>query len=231
MNSIFKIDHINIKNINLSNIISKKKQILLSKDGNKFDKTIYYIDILYKNRPLYVQINKCKLIELNNNTCNAKLKINSELKEFIKILEEFLIQKVHEDSEKLFDGKLFTLNKIRSSLISNIRNDLLTTTLEKDGLFFNQYKQKINIEKVIDNINTIGETDGIFILKIANLQFMDNFFTYNFVLEQSKIYIREHLDKYSIIDSQSDNISFTKTDEMSSKYDGAEFNEYHNSDN
>lgn len=241
--NIIKPHHIDPSNITFSNIISKKQQQLITRDGNTFDKTIHYIDILYKGRPLYIQINDCKIVEFNDKINNAKIKIDDKLFKIIRTLEEFMIQQVHKQSHKLFNGKSFTINKIRSSFISNInehtKESVLTTTLEREGLIFDQYKQKINISDVIKNINKTGEIDGIFILKLANLQFMDNYFTYNFVLEQSKIYIHNYLDAYSIIDTSSSISSRASNSKLQtpshklvqsssdSKYDGADYNEYH----
>lgn len=222
--TILKIDDIDIKNIKFCDIISKKRQKLITKDGNTIEKTIHYIDILYKDGPLYIQIDNCQLYEINNSISNVKINTNSQVLEFIKKLEEYLLQMVYKNCEQLFNGKRFTMNKIRSSFISNIKDQTLSTTLEKRGMFFNQYKHQITIEKIIENINQNKSLDSINILKLANLQFMDNYFTYNFALEQSKVYIHDYLDNYSIIESKS------SIQSKSSKYDGAEYDEYYKSE-
>lgn len=221
-NKVYLLENININDIKFSNIITKKKQNLITKDGDKVEKTIHYIDITYKGGPLYIQINHAKLTEIKNDIRNAKFNITEDIILFIKELEEYLIKCVHKNSQKWF-GKSFTINKVRSSLISNIlQNCNFICTLEKDSLFFNQYKTKVLVEDIIQDINNSG-LHGKYILKLANLQFMDNYFTYNFALEQSKVSVPEHLDKYSIIDTNSD-IS------ENLKYEGADYNEYYHSE-
>lgn len=118
---------------------------------------------------------------------------------FIQPLEEYICKIIHKKSEKWFNGKKFTMNKITGSLVSpfkKIENGkcLLNLSITKNTTFFDRYKNKIS------TINFDENTELITLIKLANVFFIKNKFSYNLILEQAKVFIEEKLIGYSIIE-------------------------------
>lgn len=192
---VYLYDNINFNKIKFS---SKpyKKEIMVDNEV----KSIYFIDINYYKKPLYIQLPKLSMIQLGES--KIQIKIYSYLyQKFIKQIEELVIDKVYNNSETWFN-KRFTMNKIMNSLMTQIhyKNDefILELGYDKDTIFYNQYKKQINS----DEINL--PIDIICIIRIENLQFIDNKFTYNIFLEQAKIIENLRLKEYSILQNDSD---------------------------
>ena len=170
---VYLYDNINFNKIKFS---SKpyKKEIIVDNEV----KSIYFIDINYYKKPLYIQLPKLSMIQLGES--KIQIKIYSYLyQKFIKQIEELVIDKVYNNSETWFN-KRFTMNKIMNSLMTQIqyKNDefILELGYDKDTIFYNQYKKQINSNEINLPI------DIICIIRIENLQFIDNKFTYNIFL-------------------------------------------------
>lgn len=165
----------------------------------KKDTFTHFIDMYYKNNPLVIQLPKTKIKNIDN--AKILIEINDEIITYlIKPLEEYIINSVHEHSEKWFNGKKFTMNKIMNSLVSPLTKDStnsLKLTLTKNTMYFNRYKTMIHHDDIkLSN----DDIDIICLVKIANIQFLQNKFSYNMVLEQAKVFMDERLIEYSIID-------------------------------
>lgn len=165
----------------------------------KKDTFTHFIDMYYKNNPLVIQLPKTKIKNIDN--AKILIEINDEIITYlIKPLEEYIINSVHENSEKWFNGKKFTMNKIMNSLVSPLTKDStksLKLTLTKNTMYFNRYKTMIQHDDIkLSN----DDIDIICLVKIANIQFLQNKFSYNMVLEQAKVFMDERLVEYSIID-------------------------------
>ena len=172
----------------------------------KKDTFTHFIDMYYKNNPLVIQLPKTKFKNIDNN--KIVIEINDEIITYlIKPLEEYIINSVHEHSEKWFNGKKFTMNKIMNSLVSPLTKDStnsLKLTLTKNTMYFNRYKTMIHHDDIkLSN----DDIDIICLVKIANIQFLQNKFSYNMVLEQAKVFMDERLIEYSIIDDPDGKIS------------------------
>lgn len=172
----------------------------------KKDTFTHFIDMYYKNNPLVIQLPKTKIKNIDNN--KILIEINDEIITYlIKPLEEYIINSVHEHSEKWFNGKKFTMNKIMNSLVSPLTKDStnsLKLTLTKNTMYFNRYKTMIHHDDIkLSN----DDIDIICLIKIANIQFLQNKFSYNMVLEQAKVFMDERLIEYSIIDDPDGKIS------------------------
>jgi hypothetical protein len=172
----------------------------------EFKKDIYthFIDMYYKNQSLIIQLPKYKLKSIDNN----KLVIivdDTIFQYLISPLEEHIIQSTHNQSEKWFNGKKFTMNKIMNSIVSpfNKRKTegsieyTLKLSLNKHTTYFNKYKTLIHHH----DINCDIEVEIICLIRIANIQFLQNKFSYNLILEQAKVFMDERLVEYSIIDT------------------------------
>jgi len=169
------------------------------------DTYIHFIDMFYKNQSLVIQLPKYKLYNIDNN----KLTICVDdifFQYFINPLEEHIITSTHAHSEKWFNGKRFTMNKIIHSFISPyVKKDnqhFLTMSFNQNTLFFNRYKGLIPHKDIISN--TYSDIELICLIKLANLHFLHNKFSYNLVLEQVKVFKHEYLTDYSIIDTSSE---------------------------
>lgn len=174
----------------------------------KKDTYTHFIDMYYKNNSLIIQLPKYKIKSIDSN--KMVIYVDDNLFQYlISPLEEHILKNTHEHSERWFNGKRFTMNKIMNSIISPlVKKDneyTLTLTLNKNTVYFNRYKSVINK----NDISLQSDVDIICLIKIANIQFLQNKFSYSIVLEQAKVFIDEHLIEYSIIDENENNISET----------------------
>lgn len=179
----------------------------------EFNKDTYthFIDMYYKNHSLIIQLPKYKVKSIDNNKMVVVVDDNI-FQYLISPLEEHIIQTTHNHSEKWFNGKKFTMNKIMNSIVSpyNKRQidgyneePTLKLSLNKNTMYFNKYKTLIQQE----DIKCSTDVEIICLVKIANIQFLQNRFSYNIVLEQAKVFMDERLVEYSIIDDPDDKIS------------------------
>lgn len=180
----------------------------LDKKNNK-----HIIDMYYKNNCIIFQLPRQKLKEIKENILtlelfNSDTSINScPINEYIiKPLEEHICEIVYKYSEKWFNGKHFTMNKIVNSLCSQIKksesNFTLNLNLNKNTLLYNRYKTLIELT----NINLDDpDIELITLIRLSHLEFFENKFTYNFILEQAKVFMQEKLTGYSIIETPEDN--------------------------
>lgn len=206
VNNVNSINYLDINKIRFSDTPYKK---LCNEATSEFKRDIYthFIDMYYKNHSLIIQLPKYKIKSVDDN--KLIINIDSELISYlIRPLEEHIMNIVHENSEKWFNGKRFTMNKIMNSLVSPLtkvdNENLLKLTLNKNTLYFNRYKNIISKSDI--NMST-GDVDIICLVKLANIQFLQNKFSYNIVLEQAKIFMEERLVEYSIIDDPDGQIS------------------------
>lgn len=174
------------------------------------------IDMYYKNNCIIFQLPRQKLKEIKENILTLELH-NSDVNEYIiKPLEEHICEMVHKYSEKWFNGKHFTMNKIVNSLCSQIKKDsdnlnnfILNLTLNKNTLVYNRYKTLIELDHVNVNLTSHDNPDIelIPLIRLSHLEFFENKFTYNLTLEQAKVFMQEKLTCYSIIDTPEDSYS------------------------
>lgn len=184
-------------------------------DTPYFDKKCnkHIIDMYYKNNCIIFQLPRQKLQEIKENIVTLQLN-NSDVNEYIiKPLEEHICEMVHKYSEKWFNGKHFTMNKIVNSLDSQIKkvpdglDFILHLNINKNTLLYNRYKTLIELDTI--NLATCEDSDIelIPLIRLSHLEFFENKFTYNLILEQAKIFMQEKLTGYSIIDTPEDNSS------------------------
>lgn len=193
--SIIKFDnkpYKKIKTINVDNVVVK---------------SVYYIDIFYNGEPLYVQIPKCRLESFCEQDNLITLLVDKYFYErFLKCLEEKIIDTVYNNSEKWFGGKRFTMNKISNCMVSFVEkisdNDYrFTISVGKNIIVYDKCNNRINLDEI--KLLESDYLEVVCILCIENLQFIDNLFTCNTVVEQLKLYKDKPLVEYSIIESVS----------------------------
>jgi hypothetical protein len=191
------IPSLNISKIKFSNTFYSKKieEDKEDKEDKKNKIVINYIDISYKKEDLIIQLPRQKLINIKKGSCVINI-TESFYKNFIEKLEEYIIETIYNNSEKWF-SKSFSKNKIKSGLLSLVSHDnFLNLTLHDNTSFFNRHRKVIKIEDFVNK-----NCEIICLVKIANLQFINNKFSYNFVLEQGKVYYETILNDYSIIEN------------------------------
>lgn len=197
-----------VSKIKFSDTPYKKLCPEATKEFNK-DIFTHFIDMYYKNRSILIQLPKYKIKSIDENKI-VLLVDNSIFQYLISPLEEHIIEHTHKNSEKWFNGKRFTTNKIMNSIVSPYnKNDdehTLKISLTKNTMYFNRYKNIIQKEDIAQN-NLESDVEIIGLFKIANLQFLQNKFSYNIVLEQAKVFMDERLIDYSIIDDPDGKIS------------------------
>lgn len=212
-----KIDELNMDNININK--DSKRKVKINVVGE--DKLIHMIDLEYKKakkqkKDLLLIIPKQKLIEINYKGGFIKIQINGEIEKCIRELEMHLKKLIHENSELLFNGRKFTMEKINRGLVSNIKNlkpinkkdidirfiKTISLCIDKNTKLYEIDKSGKRIE--INNFNyKKWQSDDIYgdvyckcVIKIENLQFVDNIFTYNLVTDLCEI---EKIYNYSYV--------------------------------
>ncbi len=199
---VYLYDNINFNKIKFSSKPYKREIVVDSQI-----KSIYFIDINYYKKPLYIQLPKLSIVHLDNSKIQIKM-YDYLYQKFIKQIEELVIDKVYNNSETWFN-KRFTMNKIMKSLKTQIQyknNEfILELVYDKDTVFYNQYKKQIDINDIK------LPTDIICIIRIENLQFIDDKFTYTIFLEQAKIIENLRLKEYSILQNESDSNSYNNS--------------------
>ena len=168
----------------------------------------HHIDMYYKNNCIIIQLPRQKLYDIKDNMIKLELN-NSKINEYIiQPLEEHICKIVHKYSEKWFNGKNFTMNKIVNSLNSPFKKlqekSILNLSFNKNTLFYNRYKTLIDINDINKNGYNEDGIELITLIRLSDLEFFENKFTYNFILEQAKVFMQERLVEYSIIDTPDD---------------------------
>jgi hypothetical protein len=184
----------------------------------------HFIDMYYKNNPIIIQLPKYNIKNIDNN--KMVISVDETLYQYlINPLEEHIIQIVHEQSEKWFNGKKFTMNKIMNSIVSPFNkkesDSTLKLSLNKNTMYFNRYKTLIQLE----DISTNSDIEIICLVRISNIQFLQNKFSYNIILEQAKVFMEERLIEYSIIDNTDDKITESVSEGTDNICDGEYFQE------
>lgn len=154
---------------------------------------IHFIDIFLNNTPILFQL-QSKIKEYDNNILSVEL-CSDTIINFVDKIENLIKDTVYKNSMKWFNKK-FTKEKIESSFTSPLINNLLNINISKSSIFFNKYKTiiyPIQSEPFQANpcfdvpLTNIKEMDCIILIKLSNLQFVDNKFSYNLILEQCKV--------------------------------------------
>ena len=216
-----------LSNFNINKIRFSDTSYLDQDQDQDLDKRCnkHIIDMYYKNNCIIFQLPRQKLHDIKENVLTLQLN-NSDINEYIiKPLEEHICEMVHKYSEKWFNGKHFTMNKIVNSLQSQIKKQepkydfILHLTLNKNTLLYNRYKTLIELDHVIINLAAHEDSDIelITLIRLSHLEFYENKFTYNLVLEQAKIFMQEKLTCYSIIETHEDSESNSNNDSDNEK--------------
>lgn len=206
-----RIDEIKVDYLNINELTKKRVKINI---GNQV-KWVHLVDIEYKKpnktkKLLLLIIPKQKLINIDYNKKIIKIETNDEIDKKIKSLENRLITVIHEKSSGLFNGKNFSIEKIKGALISNLKLDAkmnrsLSLTIGETTKIYEIEKtgkrrliNKMANEMVNENKNeyTHNCTYCKCVIYIENLQFVDNRFTYNLVVDLCEI---ERTSNYSFV--------------------------------
>jgi len=166
-------NHIIIDRISFGSPYERKKQFFIRDE--KIIKSVYYADISYNNNCLYVKIpeSEIKYIEIKNNDTYCYLRGKKFYSNFIEPLEQYIIHTLYTNSEKWFNGKRFSHEKISKCLVSNM---------------YDGYKLCITNKDKIQNGCDLY-------IHLKELQFIDNRFTYNLILIDNNTFLEKKYAK------------------------------------
>lgn len=182
---------------------------------------VYSIDMYHNNNPIFIQLDKCSCLGIDANN-RLILEVSRSMENFIKGLEEYIIDTVYEKSERWFNGKRFTMAKIQNALTSCLSNGEIVVTMSEDSCFFNQFKKRLPVTDLKFPV------DCTCVVRLCCLQFIGNKFTYKINVEQCKVNLEYKLIEYSIIEDSKDSI--TPISETESEKSYREYPEYYNSE-
>ena len=137
-------------------------------------------------------------IEIEKYNIGGESLLDNDLKRIKELSEN-----VYENSETWFSGKVFTMSKIIKCFVSSVDiidddNCEFTMSFSKYLKIYDQFKTNIALE----DINTNDPLEVVSIINIRNLQFIDNMFTCNILLEQMKVDKDTRIVGYSIMESE-----------------------------
>lgn len=224
--SVRLYNQFNIDRIRFNDVVKKKKQSIHSSDNNQTQLTIHSIDMHHNNTPIFLQLDKCVCKGVDANNCLI-LEVPKGVEDFIKGLEEYIIDTVYDKSEKWFNGRRFTMGKIQTALTSCLSAGQLVVTMSDNTCFFNQFRKKLTVDDLRDSWEK-SSIECICVVRLCCLQFLGNKFTYKISLEQCKVNIDYKLVEYSIIDDSRDSI--TPITETESEKSYREYPEYYKSE-
>ena len=179
----------------------------------KFNKK-YSSYLVYYDEPLFIQTPKLRLSEITSDfEYIFEITESPEFIFVIRDIENRIKDLVHTNSTRWFDNKQFSKESIESRLISLVQNEHGKTFLKipfesKNLTFFNQFKNIISKEDLaVNSILTL-------IIKFPSVSFSKLNFSYDFVIEQGKVYEDQSLQEYSIIDSDDNSESSSELSEL-----------------
>lgn len=188
--SVYLYKNFDIYKIRFNDTI--KKKVIESPNPS----TVHSIDMCCNNIPIFIQLDKSVCI-VDDNNCLI-LEVTNGVENFIKGLEEHIIETVYNKAERWFNGRRFTMAKIQNGLVSCLSQGKLTVTLSDKSCFFNQFRKKLSLEEISKFQFPLESTC---VVRLCCLQFIGNKFTYKISVEQCKMNIEYKLVEYSIIES------------------------------
>jgi hypothetical protein len=221
--SVHLLKNFDIQKIRFNDIIKKKKMVVNKQLGGNKEVTVHTIDIYYNNAPLFIQLDSCVCRGLDDNKCMI-LEISKKTEDYIKSIEEFVVESVHKKSKKWFNGRRFTFDKIQNGLVPCVSRGTAIIIVNDDSSLYDQYKKSLNFN------DCTFPLECTCIVRICGLQFIENKFSCKISLEQCRINMEYKLAEYSIIDNDSKTINQTSITETLSEHSYREYPEYYNSD-
>ena len=158
---------------------------------------VFYSKIMYKNSEITIQTDKTNL-NLNKDRNKAKINISDKIKDFIKNVSKAVIQITSEKSEHFF-GKVITVEDCETIYKEAVIDNTLHCFFDEDTYFYRSKNEKINLEKLND------ELEGIALLKCSAVVYTKHSFFIRweisqFKMKQEKKVENTILQEYSIKD-------------------------------
>ncbi len=158
---------------------------------------VFYSKIMYKNSEITIQTDKTNL-NLNKDRNKAKINISDKIKDFIKNVSKSVIEITSEKSEHFF-GKVITVEDCESIYKEAVVDNTLHCFFDEDTYFYRSKNEKINLEKLND------ELEGIALLKCSAVVYTKHSFFIRweisqFKMKQDKKVENTILQEYSIKD-------------------------------
>ena len=158
---------------------------------------VFYSKIMYKNSEITIQTDKTNL-SINKDRNKAKINISDKIKDFIKNVSKAVIEITSEKSEHFF-GKVITVEDCESIYKEALVDNTLHCFFDEDTYFYKSKNEKINLEKLND------ELEGIALLKCSAVVYTKHSFFIRweisqFKMKQEKKVENTILQEYSIKD-------------------------------
>ena len=166
-------------------------------DPIRTNNDVYYSKVMYKNAEITIQTDKTNL-NLNKDRNKAKINISDKIKDFIKNVSKSVIEITSEKSEHFF-GKVITVEDCESIYKEAVVDNTLHCFFDEDTYFYRSKNEKINLEKLND------ELEGIALLKCSAVVYTKHSFFIRweisqFKMKQDKKVENTILQEYSIKD-------------------------------
>lgn len=188
--------------------INDKNGLIGRENVNKKEKSL---------KELFIIIPMQKLLEFDYQKRMIKIELNNIIEKKIKEFEYNLKKLIYNNSYELFNGKRFSMEKINNALVSNIKTKkeedntyikYISFAINKETEIYEIDKKTGNRNNILDkskencdiefnkydnfNINTWnkkneGQVYCKCVINIENLQFVDNIFTYNLMMNLCEI--------------------------------------------
>ncbi len=138
----------------------------IKKEGN-----IRKTEIKNNNKPFYLQTPK---VHLKDNSINIDYKFENVLSQIVQQIKDYIM----ENSRELFNGKVFTLEKIDKSLNPPYENNNLSLDIAQNIRIIDQFGKELSVE-------TLNYDCALCILLIKELQFIKT--KINLVIELTNV--------------------------------------------
>jgi hypothetical protein len=203
---IYYFNDIDIQKVKVFKKVYKNKQT-----------NLYNLDVHLNNQELFFQTPQ--FVVSNVNSDNLEVNCNNQnFKNYINTLEDHICELLHKYSNDIFNGKKFTLEKIKKGLIRSFRETesksekVFVVKTTEHTKYFNQFKNEITKNQITNH------SDIILLLRFKGLSFKGSSFKCDFVLEQAKVYCEEKLKDYSLIDDMDNQTYVEISEELDDEY-------------
>ena len=141
------------------------------------------INLKYSEAPLLFKTSRVRFNK-ESSVLMFNLQTKSSFVHFLENLEGIVINKLHENSTSLFNGRKFSLEKIQSSLnrswdITENGNVILNTSCKQNVVCTDMFGEKTYFENINNNVSAV--------LLVKNISFTKNLFEIQFEISHLKM--------------------------------------------
>lgn len=186
--------------------------IVVTKPESIADGMASFVSLEEKPEFIFVLVSNSVIHSILNNDVTIN---HSEFSSTIQSLENKIAKYMHENSEKLFDNKRFSLHKMQSSLFSITDNDSIHLKVVPESQIKDQFGNSMNFSDVVAGMSCT------LVLCLQGIRFTKTSWSLVVNVHQFKIFKNASIDTWAIPDVSD---THTVDDEITS-------NESNNDDN